>query len=352
MNYRSSLLHKALQAYAARAGKSRPASAGDKRRDMLGSIASIAAAAIAAVWLMASPAPAAAQAPGPEVCKSCHEATHNSYAGSVHGQKGNKRGPAGAGECATCHGDGTEHVKAGGGRGVGGIFNPGSKTASTDKKNEVCLSCHKRDSKRSHWEGSTHQTRGVACASCHSMHAPRDKVLTKVTQPEVCFACHKQQRVEINRPSRHPILEGKVSCSDCHNVHGSVGPKLVKRDSTVETCYQCHMEKRGPFVHNHEPVQEDCSNCHNPHGTVVESMLKARPPFLCHQCHTPHGGNVAQLAGQGQTSAAFGPLLSATTGGKSGINYTQGRGCVNCHTQVHGSNNPSATNPTPQFMLR
>jgi formate-dependent nitrite reductase cytochrome c552 subunit len=77
-------------------------------------------------------------------------------------------------------------------------------------------------------------------------------------------------------------------------------------------------------------------------------LLKMRPPFLCHTCHTPHGAQVAQLRGQGQTSAQ----ISATTSGKSGINYTQGRGCLNCHTQVHGTNNPSTTNPTPQFNLR
>jgi predicted CXXCH cytochrome family protein len=106
------------------------------------------------------------------------------------------------------------------------------------------------------------------------------------------------------------------------------------------------MEKRGPFVHSHEPVNEDCGNCHNPHGTVAESLLKARPPFLCHQCHTPHGGQLAQLRGQLPTQ----PTINSS--GKSGINYTQARGCLNCHTQVHGSNNPSATNPTPQFNLR
>ena len=38
--------------------------------------------------------------------------------------------------------------------------------------------------------------------------------------------------------------------------------------------------------------------------------------------------------------------------GKGTTNVTQGRACMNCHTEVHGSNNPSATNPTPQFMLR
>jgi predicted CXXCH cytochrome family protein len=101
-------------------------------------------------------------------------------------------------------------------------------------------------------------------------------------------------------------------------------------------------------VHVHEPVAEDCSNCHNPHGTTAENLLKARPPFLCHQCHTPHGGQVAQIVGQNQIAAQ----LSATSSGKNGVNYTMARGCLNCHTQVHGTNNPSTTNPTPQFNFR
>jgi DmsE family decaheme c-type cytochrome len=281
--------------------------------------------------------------PGADVCKGCHEDKAASYEASVHGQKGNLRGPANAGECSTCHGDATAHVSAGGGRGVGGIKNPGGKMMDANDKNATCLACHAGGSKRTHWTGSTHQTRGTACTSCHTMHT-KDKVLTKLTQPEVCFACHKQQRMEVNQTFRHPILEGKVSCSDCHNPHGSIGRALMKRDSVVETCYQCHAEKRGPFVHPHDPVTEDCALCHNPHGTVADSMLKVRPPFLCHQCHTPHGGNVASL--RGQTGQA------ATITGKSGVNITQGRGCMNCHTQIHGTNNPSTTQPTPQFFLR
>jgi DmsE family decaheme c-type cytochrome len=294
---------------------------------------------------------AVAAGPGPETCVKCHEDQVNYYKASVHGQKGNLRGPSNAGECSTCHADATEHVKADGGKGVGGIKNPGSKTMAADDKNATCLTCHAGGSKRMHWDGSTHQVRGTACTSCHTMHS-KDKVLTKLTQPEVCFTCHKQQRSEVNRTFRHPIVEGKVVCSDCHNPHGSIGRALMKRDSVVDTCYQCHAEKRGPFVHGHEPVNEDCSICHNPHGTVADSMLKLRPPFLCHQCHTPHGGQIAQVRGQNQTAAKYGPILSATTSGKSGINYTQGRGCLNCHTQIHGGNNPAFSGPTPQFMLR
>ena len=129
--------------------------------------------------------------------------------------------------------------------------------------------------------------------------------------------------------------------------HGSIGPNLVKRDNIRDTCFQCHAEKRGPFVHNHQPATEACTICHQPHGTVVESMLKVRPPFLCHECHTPHGGFIPQVIG-----AQVSKPTSPNGLGKGTTNVTQGRACMNCHTEVHGSNNPSATNPTPQFMLR
>jgi DmsE family decaheme c-type cytochrome len=310
-----------------------------------GRIKLLAAAGISGlIFGLAGMGNAMAAGPGAQTCVKCHEEEVASYSASIHGQKGNARGAAASGECSTCHGDGEAHVKA---RGKTPMKNPGKKSSmSADESSGTCIACHKSDNKRSHWEGSTHQTRDVTCASCHSVHAAKDKVLAKLTQPEVCFTCHKSQRAELNRPSRHPILEGKVSCADCHNPHGSVGPKLVKKDSTVETCYQCHAEKRGPFVHNHEPVQEDCGNCHNPHGTVADSLLKMRQPFLCHSCHTPHGGQVLSVTGQGNN------LRTATSGGKDGVNITQGRGCLNCHTQVHGGNNPNATNPPAQFMLR
>jgi DmsE family decaheme c-type cytochrome len=284
-----------------------------------------------------------------KVCTVCHNESWRvpvlSLYQTRHGNRADPRAP----NCQGCHGSSDAHQKDPGGAHPDVVFATRSKNVSSvDDRNTTCLTCHQTDSKRSHWMGSTHESRDVACVSCHQVHTAHDDVRDKHTQPDVCFTCHKEQRTQINKPSHHPIPEGKMGCSDCHNPHGSVGPKLMKRDSVNETCYTCHMEKRGPFVHTHEPVAEDCSNCHNPHGTTAENLLKARPPFLCHQCHTPHGGNIAQLRGQGQPSA----LLSGVTSGKSGINYTMARGCVNCHTQVHGTNNPSTTNPTPQFNFR
>ena len=116
-----------------------------------------------------------------------------------------------------------------------------------------------------------------------------------------------------------------MSCSSCHNVHGG-NPKQLVRDSVNETCFTCHMEKRGPFVHNHPPVQEDCAICHQPHGTTIANLLKSRPPFLCQQCHshTSHPSQAGQLmTGRGTSTSQVG---------------TAARGCMNCHTNIHGSN--------------
>lgn len=287
-------------------------------------------------------------------CTECHDEGDGPkilHLGKTkHGTVADGRTPT----CTSCHGASTAHMKT---AAAGGDKKPTKPDvvfkakggSSAEAQSASCIGCHKSDTKRSHWAGSTHESRDVGCTNCHTLHVEKDKVLSKATEFEVCFACHKEQRAQVNRPSHHPVIEGKVACSDCHNTHGSVGPKLMKRDSVVETCYQCHAEKRGPFVHNHEPVSEDCGNCHNPHGTVVESMLKVRAPFLCHQCHTPHGGFIPQIIGSQVTG------LKPTTAnglGKGTTNVTQGRSCLNCHTEVHGSNNPSATNPTPQFMLR
>ena len=275
-----------------------------------------------------------------EKCLECHgDAEDVTPIGKTkHRTSADSRAPT----CMSCHGTSEKHIEASGGEKPDRTFNRNPQTP-VEERNGACLGCHQKDGNRTHWSGSTHETRGLACASCHQIHTGQDRVRDKRRQTEVCFGCHKDKRTEVNKPSHHPVLEGKVVCSDCHNVHGSVGPKLMKRDSVNETCYTCHMEKRGPFVHNHEPVSDDCTNCHNPHGTVAENMLKMRAPFLCQQCHTPHAAIEPMLGGSG---------VSPKVPGWNGVNITQGRACLNCHTQIHGSNNPSLAPPTPQFLYR
>ena len=296
-----------------------------------------------------------------QICTRCHDESETKPILSLYQTKHGVRADRNAPNCQSCHGESNKHLHGdpnvkgraspdvvfGTKRGTSGDF----ETKEAALQNEACLACHKKDAKRSHWEGSTHQKENVACVSCHTIHNNgHDDVRDKRTQPDVCFTCHKEQRAQISRPSHHPIPEGKMTCSDCHNPHGTVGTKLMKRDSINETCYTCHMEKRGPFVHSHEPVDDDCTNCHNPHGTTTESLLKMRAPFLCQSCHTPHGSQQPLLAGQA-ASPAF-------TNMNNGIMITQGRGCVNCHSEVHGSNNPGLTLPgsaspnNGQFLFR
>ncbi|MBF0179771.1 MAG: DmsE family decaheme c-type cytochrome [Magnetococcales bacterium] len=202
--------------------------------------------------------------------------------------------------------------------------------------NKACLACHQGE-KLMFWSGSAHSSRNVACTNCHEIHTDHDRAQDKLSQPKVCFGCHKSQRSMFNRPSHHPVPEGKMTCSNCHNPHGSAGHKSLRWDTVNETCYQCHMEKRGPFVHSHPPVSENCLNCHNPHGTTVPALLSHRPPYLCQSCHsdTSHRGQVAGLPnGRTVNAAVIGSLA---------------RGCLKCHTNIHGGNSTENATSAGRF---
>lgn len=264
---------------------------------------------------------------GDAKCTRCHDETEAypvlSIGKTRHGTVADSRTPT----CTSCHGESSAHIDNPAGTKVRPMVDRlfGKKsTTPVASRNEACLTCH-QGSKRIGWQSSTHANRDVACTSCHQVHVAHDKVRDKLTQFEVCFTCHKEQRAQINRPSHHPIKEGKVACSSCHNPHGD-NPKQLVKSSVNETCFTCHMEKRGPFVHNHQPVTEDCTICHNPHGSTIANLLKARPPFLCQQCHN-HTSHPSQASGlpAGRTTATT--QLGSV-----------GRGCLNCHTNIHGGN--------------
>lgn len=284
---------------------------------------------------------------GDAKCTACHDEADSPKLLSIgktrHGTHADGKTPS----CTSCHGESNAHADHKGSNKPPKperTFDKNTKTPVA-QRNDACLSCHQKDSKRHNWPGSVHETSGVACTSCHQVHTGQDKVRDKRTQPEVCFSCHKEQRTEVNKPSHHPILEGKVSCSDCHNAHGSMGPKLLLKNSINATCYTCHAEKRGPFVHNHAPVTENCANCHNPHGTVANSLLKVRPPFLCQQCHdtVSHIGNVPGVAGSVTVANPASNNLNNSVGN------TQGRACLNCHTEIHGSNSSANASKALRF---
>ncbi len=290
---------------------------------------------------------------GDAKCTRCHDENEAypvlSIGKTRHGTVADSRNPT----CTSCHGESDKHINKPSDskerpkpdrlygmrptipaeQQVDRFFGFFGKNTATPmaERNSACIGCHE-GGKRMHWAGSAHDSRDVACTSCHQIHTSHDKVKDKQTQPEICYTCHKEQRAQMNRPSHHPVKEGKMTCTDCHNPHGSAGEKLLVKDNVNDTCYTCHLEKRGPFLRGHQPVAENCSNCHNPHGTTNDNLLKVRAPFLCTQCHEPtsHRGNLPGVTG-------------GTVGGTgSGVSIGLARSCLNCHTNIHGTNNPAS----------
>jgi DmsE family decaheme c-type cytochrome len=276
-----------------------------------------------------APAAQSGYAPtGEKACLDCHDTDHvNVVLRTPHGVKGDSRTPLSQHQCETCHGASPEHIADPSARSTAVPFTGASK-APVATRNALCLTCHE-SGLRMNWQGSQHQRNDVACTTCHTIHASKDPVLVKSTQPARCFVCHADQRAQANRPSHHPIVEGKVTCADCHNPHGSPQDKMLVRARINDLCYKCHPDKRGPFLGEHAPVREDCMLCHTPHGSTQARLLRERPPYLCQQCHDTSHHSGSPYGGE------------TYIGGRAPAVQVSGKGCLNCHSQIHGSNSPS-----------
>ncbi len=202
---------------------------------------------------------AGAEFVGSAECTVCHTETADAFKHATH------RGLTLEGDnkmdisCEACHGAGSKHVQAGGGRGT--IINPG------------------RDS-------------------------------------SMCYQCHLDKRGEFALPNAHPVASGKMTCSDCHEPHG--GPAVTGGGTQMaganETCMQCHSAQRGPFVFEHEASREGCVVCHSPHGSVNAKMLKTRNQNLCLQCHFQQQTGAGIFIG-GRDHASFLTRGTCWTGG-------------------------------------
>jgi DmsE family decaheme c-type cytochrome len=283
---------------------------------------------------------------GADSCIKCHDEDSEFPVFDIfqtkHAMKADSRTPFAGLQCEACHGPGVKNTlsmeetkKTGGhvskirpGETRPPIIGFGAKSdAPVAMQNRMCLKCHEKND-RIAWRGSKHEKADVACASCHTVHAPHDAVLDKHTQAEQCYDCHQKKRADFFKPSSHPVRFGQLACSDCHATHGSSTPSLLGRPTLNQTCYTCHAEKRGPFLWEHAPASEDCTLCHTPHGSIHPALLKKHGPFLCQQCHSQAGHPSL-------------PQTAAGLPGGSPSSQLLAGSCTNCHSQVHGSNHPS-----------
>lgn len=270
---------------------------------------------------------------GSAVCSACHTLETEHFAHTIHavGLRVAEAADSRAAVCETCHGAGSAHAERPTEAGLIIAFTNGGATP-IDVQTGTCLNCH-AGGPRNHWLGSVHERFDLSCADCHNPMADfsAEGLMARQSISETCATCHRDIRMQFNRRSHMPLPEGQMTCADCHNPHGSLAPALLKTDTVNETCYQCHAEKRGPFLFEHAPVRDDCTNCHLPHGSNQHALLVAPIPFLCQQCHS-HTRHPNDLL----TAQSLGP-------GMNPDERLLGRGCISCHAQVHGSNHPSGS---------
>ena len=230
--------------------------------------------------LVAPPKIAGATFVGSKECAQCHEDNTAHFAGATHSKLAFKDAKVGDIGCESCHGAGSIHVKAGGGKGT--IINPAKS-------------------------------------------------------PETCFQCHLDKRGEFSLPHAHPVLAGQVTCGDCHNPHkGHVVARTgAELETPNETCTKCHTAQKGPFLFKHNAMVEGCTVCHNPHGSVNQKMLVSRDANLCLRCHLEHPSNVLVSGVPGVVGDG-----KIVAGGEDHRTRLINGTCwsAGCHEDVHGSN--------------
>ena len=315
---------------------------------------------------------------GSEACADCHEDLVNSFKDTIHGRIAafeTKPSMEVAG-CEACHGPASKHVEE---EDPAYIINPAK--LEPVQASAICTRCH-TDGETMNWRGSEHALNNVSCVKCHTIHGKKDKLayrdklgyrhkhvkdaLLKKPEPELCFTCHKDIMAKTNYPNHHPIKEGKMTCSECHNPHGSSVEPLLRTDERKnELCFKCHMDKQGPFAFEHAPVEEDCTICHDPHGTVADNLLKQNEPYLCLQCHGLHfhsaiqpdtnylishqepGHNCPPGFAWNPSPETGGPgcAPATTVAGPHAMQMGMTTRCTECHPAIHGSDLPSLAAP-------
>ena len=274
---------------------------------------------------------AAAETPGyagSETCKTCHEEIYDNLQKTPHFaiETGARKGWEKK-SCESCHGPGAKHAES---ASADDIRNPAKLTPlETDL---TCLTCHLNQRISGGRIASGHAKDQVGCTACHFIHGTGGAKLVEHQNSKIntlCSTCHISQWAAFNRPYKHRLPEGAMSCVDCHNPHASFRADALRTSFGNEPgCFTCHSDKRGPFVFEHAPVRlEGCGACHEPHGSANPRMLvRHEQSLVCLECHSNISVPNPQNAKLGGVPPAFHDLRTARF-----------QNCTVCHVKVHGS---------------
>lgn len=276
-----------------------------------------------------------------EACAACHEPHVTSFHRSAHKTYSeNSKAAASKQGCQSCHGPGRVHMDHLEEADKILDYVISFKKGDAASQSAACLRCHQDTMSEAHWKKTGHAREDVSCAACHAIHNPntpersfsgRLEALASILSPiavarresarllrgdeaTICGACHKREALEFRRNSHHPVPEGRMVCSDCHDLHPmKTASRRVK--SGRDYCITCHPSTAGPFVFEHDPVAgftgDGCTECHKPHGAHNPKLLTLYSRGLCNSCHSEQANN-----------------------------HYPGRNCWEtlCHGSIHGSN--------------
>ena len=290
---------------------------------------------------------------GTETCLDCHDGMAAEYSRTVHGQLNDYQYPGLGSGCEACHGPGAKHVDS---EDPLDIFLPSADMGNDGT--DLCLDCHQTGTTLN-WEMGLHAETDVSCLSCHKLHdnTSSKALLAASTEEEVCFTCHMDTQSKFQLPSHHPLREGFMTCSSCHDTHGNQFKEIAYGETSRDACLVCHQQHAGPFVFEHSPVMEDCAICHDVHGTVANNLLRQNEPFICLQCHQPHFHSILEGFDGDYSSPArtwdtnVEPNADPGYSGLSGSSHPDSMKrvmltkCTQCHQSIHGSDLPSQSIP-------
>jgi len=247
-----------------------------------------------------------------ETCLDCHDGYGKDMAKSSHVLSSTRKSGMIEIYCRSCHEGGGAHIED---PSRDNIQNPARLlTGETEK---VCSQCHQPHTGLGVTGFDVHADQDIRCTECHSIHQPM-MLSTTGSISDICRTCHPTIINDFQKRSNHPLIDGQVSCIDCHRFLNKGEPDFGHGASA--TCYTCHPGQSGPYLYEHEatssfsPEGEGCTACHTPHASINERLLKQPDDRLCQQCHGIPPGHRNAHDGQ----------------------FT-GLACVDCHSEIHGS---------------
>ncbi|MBI4957086.1 MAG: carboxypeptidase regulatory-like domain-containing protein [Myxococcales bacterium] len=276
--------------------------------------------------------------------------------------------------CEDCHGPGSEHFAAGGGKGRD-IVVPGLLSAERD--NMICGRCHTRGLGKGTVGGEVTEfpSKGVdatlelAWAGINHTEFVTDYHADNpgtYGDDRKHSRQHHQQYIDMLKSKHYKNPYRQLSCSDCHNLHNrDIGPSLTASSSDNTLCLNCHAlydfglvtpwtkQAEGEAVSDHMTLQADMSVGYDPKNLDnVAPGTSTAGVGNCASCHMPKTAAsqsrfLHETVTNGQPSGArvrgdisshvfdfISPAASQVLFNAGGANNRMPNSCGSCHNNL------------------